>query len=292
MDSGDIRILDVPLPDGLTVRTDAYLPGAGQAQGIVVVCHGFMGHRRWGFLPELCLRLRNAGLAALSMDFTHNGYIYNAGEGPYHENGRFDPGIFRRNTISRECSDLGGMVRYISRTRLGGRIPHGAPIGLYGHSRGALSVILHALEREDCRAICTWATTSNPNFYTDHQKEVWRRNGCYEFTNPKSGLPLALDISYLEDLETNRERFRLLERVCRLKVPHLLVHGTMDLAVPPACSEKIFTAETDLKDKHLILLKTGHTFGFANNTSEFSQAFEIACRETVKWFHKYLAAGG
>ncbi len=292
MDSGDIRILDIPLPDGLTVRTDAYLPGAGPGRGIVVVCHGFMGHRRWGFLPELCRRLRNAGLAALSMDFTLNGYIHNAGGSPSHENSLLDPEIFRRNTISRESSDLGGVVRHISKNSFGGRIPHGAPVGLYGHSRGALSVILHALEREGCRAICTWATTSNPNFYTDHQKKVWRQNGFYEFTDPNSGLPLALDLSYLEDLETNCERFRLLDRVRRLKVPHLLVHGTMDLVVPPACSEKIYEAETDLTDKHLVLLKTGHTFGFANNSSAFSQAFEIACRETVMWFHKYLAAGG
>jgi len=289
MDAAGTRILEIPRPDGLTVRVEAYFPRNGQAAGIVVLCHGFKGHRRWGFLPELCSRLREAGLAALSMDFSRNGY---GGDGNRtSEEGRFDPEIFRTNTISRELDDLREVVRYISEKGLSGGAPNSLPVGLYGHSRGAISVILHAVETKNCEAICTWATTSDPNFFSDNQKEVWRRKGFYEFTDSRTGLSLALDIAYLEDLEENAARFRLAERVPRLTVPHLLVHGTLDLVVPSKCSEEIYRAETAMRDKHLILLKTGHTFGFGRDHRGPSPEFETAARETVLWFRKYLTTG-
>jgi dienelactone hydrolase len=274
--------------DGSNVRVDAYKPRTGQITGMVILCHGFRGHRRWGFFPQLCSRLQNAGIIAFAMDFSLNGYVYREGGGRSHEHARFDPEVFRKNTISREFNDLAEVVRYIASTPIRFGIPPGTPIGLYGHSRGALSVILHALENGSSRAICTWATTSNPNFYTDNQKESWRRNGFYEFTDSKNGSSLALDLAYLEDLESNSARYDFAERIRTLKVPHLLVHGTMDLVVPSLCTEKIHQAETDLKDKQMILLKTGHTFGFTDESIEFSPAFETACENTVLWFQKYL----
>jgi dienelactone hydrolase len=288
MDSDNIRILDIPTTGGSNVRVDAYLPPAGKPLGIVILCHGFKGHRRWGFLPELSRRLSDAGFAALAMDFSHNGYDHFPGGGRPGEHNHFDPEIFSKNTISRECIDLSDVIRYISTSRLDEGIPQDAPIGLYGHSRGALAVILHALEMEECQAICTWATTSNPNFYTNNQKESWRRNGFLKFTDSKNGSSLALDVGYLDDLEANSERFRLLDRVPHLHAPHLLVHGTMDLVVPAKCSENIYLAERDLQDRHMVLLKTGHTFGFTEESNEFSHAFEIASEETVRWFRKYL----
>jgi dienelactone hydrolase len=291
MDAADARIFDIPMPDGRNVRMDAYLPLAGRAAGIVILCHGFRGHRRWGFLPELSLRLRDAGLAAVSMDFSLNGFAHHPDTGPAQEGGRFDPEIFRKNTISRELSDLNAVVRYLSANGLGEDLPPHSPIGLYGHSRGAVSVILHALEEKGCRAICTWATTSDPNFFTDRQKQLWRQSGFFEFIDSQNGTALALDVTYLEDLEANRERFRLLEQVRHLTVPHLLVHGNMDMVVPPKCTEDLHRAETQLKDKHMVLLKTGHTFGYANMSSGTSQAFETAAGDTVRWFRKYLSAG-
>jgi dienelactone hydrolase len=288
MKTANAGIFDIPMPDGRNVRVDAYPAPEGRAAGIVVLCHGFRGHRRWGFLPELCVRLRDAGLAAVCMEFSLNGFTFPPAASPAQEHGRFDPELFRRNTISRELSDLNEVVHYLSANGLGDGFPPGAPIGLYGHSRGAVSVILHALERKLCRAICTWATTSDPNFFTDHQKQAWRQKGFYEFTDSQSGSTLALDVSYLEDLETNRERFRLLDRVRRLTVPHLLVHGTMDLVVPAKCSEDLNRAEVELKDKHMVLLRTGHTFGYAKNTTGASHAFEAAAGETARWFRKYL----
>jgi dienelactone hydrolase len=292
MDAADASIFDIPMPDGRSVRVDAYAPPGGSAAGMVILCHGFRGHRRWGFLPELCLRLRDAGLTAVSMDFSLNGFGHQPGSGPAPEHSRFDPEIFRKNTISRELSDLNEVVRHLSSNGLGEEFPPDSPIGLYGHSRGAVSVILHALEMKECRAICTWATTSNPNFFTDHQKQVWLQKGFYEFTDSRSGSALALDVAYLEDLETNGERFRLLEQVRRLRVPHLIVHGTMDLVVPAKCSEDLHRAETKLKDKHMVLLQTGHTFGFTVDHGESSQAFETAAGETVRWFRKYLTTRG
>lgn len=288
------RILsfEIPTGDGHPIRADLYPPSPQPAPAVVILCHGFKGYRRWGFLPDLGLALNRAGLAAVSMDFSMNGRSRNFSSDTDRRAPFSQPEVFSRNTIRRELDDLAAMIRVINSSRLDGRLSPDAPIGLFGHSRGALITLVTAIEHNNIRAICTWSTPADANFFTPEQKRKWRREGSYAFTDSRDGLALAIDIAYLDDLEKNAERYQVAGRIGSLKIPHLMVHGSQDLVVPPASAEMIFEAAGRPETSRIVTVKTGHTFGFTDPPGPSTAAFETARDETIRWFKNYLLRGG
>jgi alpha-beta hydrolase superfamily lysophospholipase len=284
------RILsfEIPTGDDYPIRADLYPPSPQSAPAVVILCHGFKGYRRWGFLPDLALGLSQAGIAAVSMDFSMNGRSRNFSSDTDRRAPFSHPEVFSKNTIRRELEDLAAMIRVIENTRLDGRLAPDAPIGLFGHSRGALISLVTALEHDNIRAICTWSTPADANFFTPEQKRKWRQEGVYAFTDARDGLALAIDIGYLDDLENNAERYQVAGRISGLGIPHLMVHGSQDLVVAPASAEMIFEAAGRPKNSRVLTVTTGHTFGFTESPGQPAAAFETARDETVRWFKNYL----
>jgi dienelactone hydrolase len=270
------------------VRADLYRP-AGYAVDdplphLAVLSHGFKGYRRWGFIPHLALALQSAGIATLSVGFSHNGRD-EAGEGG-------DPGfssveLFRRNTLRRERTDLETVLEWARSDDLTLQLADNAPIGLWGHSRGGIASILLALEDPDIRALSTWATACHPDTYKDAQKEKWREKGALEFNDVATRTRLGIGVAYLNDIEANADYYDLGVRAGDLTVPHLIIHGESDLAVPVADGQKFYDTEKIRADKKLLRLLTGHTFGYAEGN--VSEALTKATEATAKWFVEHLS---
>jgi dienelactone hydrolase len=285
------KTYDIPVEGGRFVRADQYIPLGGAVRGVIILCHGFKAHRQWGFIPELANRLRQAGFLALPIDFSHNGCIPDGPNRTKDASPYANPDLFRKNTIQKEFEDLSAAVRHVYRSRLENHFPPHTPIGLFGHSRGGFVSILYALEKKDVHAICSWSATSDPDFYTDRQKKIWRDTGSFAFPPSEGQTALSVGTDYLDDLEANADRYRLVERVSQLRTPHLLVHGAMDMVIPAECSKAIYQAETKLKHKRLVTIQTGHTFGCTENCFSPNPAFERASEETIQWFQDYLSIG-
>ncbi|MEE9269941.1 MAG: hypothetical protein V3V49_06735 [Candidatus Krumholzibacteria bacterium] len=311
-----VHTIEVPTGDDFPVYGDLYMPASGSPLGIVVLTHGFKGYRTWGFFPYLARSLRDAGMAAFAMDFSHNGR--SAGGGPAereaqepsagtaegHTAGSSDPtaaspyphpGLFSRNTIRREIDDLAAVIRYIEDGGLGDYFASPPPIGLHGHSRGGVVAILNTLEHPEVNAVCTWATPDDPDTFTTAQKEKWRRKGVYDFVLAEDGIPLSVSVAYLDDLEGNHAAYHVAERARALRVPLLVVHGEADMVVPVAGARRLHAAPESLDDKRLLILRTGHSFGLAypySPASTTSQALTDAVAETVDWFKTHFASGG
>lgn len=305
--------IQVPRADGHAVRGDLYLPPDRTPAAVVVLCHGFKGYKTWGFFPYLAGRLRDAGIAALAIDFSLNGtFPEESEEGKPSSAGqtRREPGsapraritryvrpdLFRENTVARERGDLASTLRALAQDGLGGRIDPSSPVGLFGHSRGGVSAILAALEHASVEALCTWSTPDHPDHLTARQKAVWRRLGEYDFADAIDGTPLSLSVAYLDDLERHRDIYDLRRRVDRLNVPHLVVHGEMDLAVPVRCARDLHEAERRLGDKKLLIIgRTGHTFGVSDppglDTENPPRALVEVSDATVDWFDTRLTKG-
>lgn len=285
--SATVQTLSIATADDHPVRADLYGPTDGDA--LVILCHGFKGHRRWGFFPYLGERLQAAGLPSLSMDFSYNGTVRDD-DAPGEQ--YVSPELFEKNTLRRELDDLKSVVAFV---RNGGLAESATPtrIGLMGHSRGAVSATLLAVEDAGIDALVSWSSTDDPDFYTDRQKEIWRRDNRFGFTESSENARLAMGIDYLVDLEENHGFYLLRERVRELETPHLLVHGEVDLVIPPQGSCAIYEAETQTRAKKLVALKTGHTFGVAYPPPEkldvIPSALAEAASETVDWFVTHLA---
>lgn len=295
------RSIEVPTADAFAVRGDLYLPPASPPSAAIILCHGFKGFRRWGFFPYLAGRLRDAGLVACVLDFSFNGTnveVEGAPERPAEAmtGPRFArPDLFRMNTLGREISDLAFVLRAAGEDGFQGAIDPSLPIGLFSHSRGAIAAMVNACENGGIRALCTWSAPDHPDRFTARQKTIWRRCGDLDFTDAVDGTPLSLSVAYLDDLERNRESYDLRRRAAALEIPYLIVHGEMDLAVPPRCAHALYDAGKGRDGCRLLVFRTGHTFGVNDppgmDNDRPSAALSRACDATVEWFEGHLTRG-
>lgn len=277
------RTFEIPRGDGFPVIADFYRPATAAYGAIVIICHGFKGHRRWAFIPHVAASLSEAGVGALAIDMSLNGADAAAGLYVY-------PERFERNTLAREVDDLRATIRFVAEGSLD--IP-GADtrFGFLGHSRGAVPCTIAAIEYPGARALCTWSAPPDPDTFTHAQKARWRREGVYAFTNA-NGTTLGVGIDYLDDLERNHATYHLAERVKELRVPHLIVHGESDMVVPAAGARTLHAAERHSPDSRLVMIRTGHTFGIPYpapaTLDRVPAALEAATEATVSWFVEHL----
>ena len=307
-----VETIEIPTADAFPVRGDVYAPvsapaptpharpvsqSAGRpasqpARGLVVLAHGFKGYKTWGFLPYLATRFCDAGFLALSIDFSFNGTFPET----RHELTRYPRAdLFQNNTLEREYEDLRAVIQFVEGDHLAAYVRPSVPLGLYGHSRGGIAALLNALENDRIKALCTWSAPDDPDSFTPQQKEKWRRQGTYDFTDARDGTSLSLSVRYLDDLEKNCDTYRLCERAAGLRVPHLIVHGEMDLAVNAAAARALHAAESGLTDKRLLAFRTGHTFGITESPDGAlglpPRPLVEAADATVSWFATYLTKG-
>jgi pimeloyl-ACP methyl ester carboxylesterase len=274
----------IPTSDDHPVVVDTYPAASGSR--VVVMCHGFKGHRRWGFIPGLAAGLAEAGVSAAAMDFSLNGHL---APGVTDVTDAFlSPEAFRRNTIARERDDLARTLDWVRRGGDGCVAP-GAAVGLWAHSRGCVAAILAALDDPSISAIATWSAVAHPDFYTGRQKARWREQGAYEFTDGVTGSDLAVGVDYLDDLERHRDDYALAERAGGLRAAHLIIHGEQDMVIPFGDAVRLYDALEMAADKKLLRLATGHTFGYEAGAT--SEALDRAVHATVEWFDEYLPSG-
>ncbi|MDH4036178.1 MAG: prolyl oligopeptidase family serine peptidase [Candidatus Krumholzibacteria bacterium] len=285
-------VVSIPTLDTHPVIADWYpaLTRDGEpSPHLVIMCHGFKGYRRWGFIPLVALRLQDEGFGALVMDFSHNGRVPEDGQARLSLDATFvAPALFRNNTIARELDDLSAVIAWVrgaGPSALG--IPVNPRIALWGHSRGGLVAAVKALEDPSIAALATWSALAHPQHYTERQKKLWRDRGELVFTDYATGTSLALGLELLEDMEKNRDRYAVGERAEELTTPHLVVHGEHDPTVPVAQSYTFYDTPTIKADKKLLRLLTGHTYGYDDGRIA-SEALENATRATVEWFDSYL----
>jgi alpha-beta hydrolase superfamily lysophospholipase len=284
----------VPTGDDHPVVADFYAP-PGMAMGTplaraVVMCHGFKGHRRWGFIPYMAQRLREAGIATVAIDFSHNGRVPTENPAPDTADAPFvAPQLFQANTLGRERSDLAATLTWLRSPKSGGPflVNETAPVGLWGHSRGGVSVILTALDDPAVRAVSTVATTNHPDTYSEHQKERWHREGAFKFTDSDSGTKLAIGIEYLRELEREHDTYNLVSRAGELRAAHLIVHGEHDVVVPVFDGQRFYEVEEMHADKKFLRMFTGHLFGFAPD-KPVNEVLTQTGDKTIEWFDEYL----
>ncbi len=236
---------------GRPVRAD--LHAAGEDAPTVIVCHGFKGFRAWGFFPWLCERVRECGLNALRIDFSHNGV----------ERTDFDRlDLFLLDTWTRHQDDLAGVTDLLA-----------GPLYIVGHSRGGADAILHAAANPRIERVVTLAAVADATRAPPDAEEKLRELGYYPFPNVRTKQVMPVSRHQLEDGRNHDVPAAARAIADR---PLLLIHGDADESVP--VSDARVLADAHGGAETMILEDAGHTFGaghpFAGPTPALRRAVD------------------
>lgn len=276
---GTIR--DIAIVEGgpFPVRVDLRTRRPGERRPVVIVLHGFLGYKGWGFFPYLSGRIADAGFHVVTATFSMSGVDESTG--------RFaEPERFARNTVSAELEDARRVARAVRAGALEPDAPAAGRWALLGHSRGGAVALLAAAETPETRSLVTWSTVARLDRYTAARKAAWRRSGALVFPDERADGPLRLDYAYYEDIDRNREAFDLRRAAGRLAVPHLMVHGERDGAVTLREAETLLAVPRPAETRFEIVRGAGHTFNVTHPMRRPTPALERAIEASVDWLRR------
>ena len=227
-----------------------------EQKGIIVFCHGFKGFKDWGCWQMIADYFVDNGFAFLKFNFSHNGLgLDNAAD--------FDQlDKFAVNTLGKEMKDIQSVEQFVVN-----ELPTIAPIinteniFIIGHSKGGVSALLYCSQyATNIKKVCTWASPFDfHRSWNSKFRSKWRADGVQYIKNARTNQMMPLDISVLDDLERNEEKYSLANASKKLSIPYLIIQGTDDQAV------KI--EEFNLLKKHFtkagthIIADANHVFG-------------------------------
>jgi len=264
------------------IRGDLHLPVETDGAPVVIICHGFKGFKDWGGFPYAAERFALKGFAAMRINFSLNGI-----EDDFEEFTALER--FAHNSISRQLDDMRDLVDAIS---VGEIVPEDCDtsrIALVGHSLGGGVVIVHAGEDDRIGAVSSWAGVADFMRWGKKTRAEWRMSGRMEVQNSRTGRMMPMDVSMLEDIEANTERFDIPAAVARLARPLLIVHGDQDVSVPLEEGTRIAAAADPARSRFVVVPNADHTFGVRHPFEGATPAFRTVLEETVRFLHDALA---
>jgi dienelactone hydrolase len=250
------------------ILVDVRSGGRGSPRPAVIVLHGFKGFKDWGMFPPLAERLARAGFTAVTLNLSGSG-VDDAGDFSL-------PERFAHDTFTAELTDLGRVADALALGALGVSPP--SSLGLVGHSRGGGIAVLQAARDPRVRALVTWSAISTVDRWPAPERAEWRAAGVKEIRNARTGQVLPLYPDVLDDIECNRAALDIAAAASRIRVPWLIVHGTVDESVPLAEGERLAATASAGSSRFLPIENAGHTFGAAHpwngGTAELERVFE------------------
>lgn len=247
----------IDLGGGHAIHGEVKAVEDGTAKPVLVLSHGYRGHKDWGFWPEVSRRFAEQGFYTVSYDFAR---ISARNEG---QDERIVAAV---STVSREVRDIEAVVGEIRK----GALPlaeqaDAQRTALLGHSRSGGSSIIYAAEHGNVSAIV-----------------VWNGGGAPVRLNSEPGSqPSLQEQAILADIESSGERFNIVERFKGLSIPALLVQGDADNERLLAQNKRLQEAAPE---QHFVSIAGGdHTFGavhpYEGTTRELDEAFS----ETIQF---------
>ena len=263
--------------DGQVVACSLSLPDNHEqttALPVVFIVHGFKGFKDWGFFPELARRIANAGLAAIRLNFSHNGVGLDADEQDFT---RLD--LFRRNRPSYELSDLLTAVDAVKNNQLfAAHKLDSDRIGFLGHSRGGPISILAGSKFEGAPVV-TWASVRRLA-WNPVQAEAFTNEGELRIPNARTGQIMTLDKSAYDDITPLPTSLDVNPALRKLGRRFLGLHGDQDQAVPLTSLDGLFEAAGQSVPEESTIAAADHVMNarhpYQGTTPELDQAISLS----------------
>jgi len=227
----------------------------------VIICHGFKGYKEQMHLLSLARELAKNGILAFRFDFG-NGIGESYGKMADIKFGQY-------------LKDLKAAVDFISRQKIVDK----NKFGLAGHSLGGQLVMHYAPSDKRIKVIADLAgvISSKADVRQMQQYQEAKRAGYFIAYSRSKKRSLEIKFEYLKDLLS----YDTAEKIKKIRIPTLIVHGTHDVSVPLGHSRLAYKL---LKDpKKLAVIKN------APHTWRQPKYYKRINPVVVDWFKKYLS---
>lgn len=211
------------------ILVDYFFKKDGTPKPIVIFCHGYKGFKDWGAWDVVAETFAEAGYFFVKFNFSHNGgTIAQPIDFP-------DLEAFGENNYTKELNDLEAIISHISNDDFhfrGECTQHN--ISLIGHSRGGGIVTIKASTSSKIANVISWAGVSDyaSRFPKGEALQNWKNSGVYYVINGRTKQEMPHFYQFFEDFQANKTRLDIERATKNLKIPHLIIHGTTDPAVP------------------------------------------------------------
>jgi pimeloyl-ACP methyl ester carboxylesterase len=264
-------------PDRI-IRGDLY-PAKGPSKGTLVICHGFKGYKDWGMFPYLAERF-SQDLDTVTFNFSHNGIGENLQD--FTELKKFAV-----NTYSKELEDLDAVVQAVLHNRLPQAVK-APPLFLLGHSRGGGVSLIYSFDYpERIAGVISVNGVTYVDIFSEEQKAEMRAKGRSYVANARTGQQMPLDKAILDDIEENRERFDIYERVKTAKVPIVLIQAEKDSERLRAGSAKLVECNPDVQ--WITIPGGSHTMGAVHPFQGTTDALEATINHARQFMERIVS---
>lgn len=246
----------------------------------LIIVHGFKGFKDWGFFPFAGNYFSKHGYFVITFNFSHNGIGENLTE--FTELNKF-----AENTFSLEINELSQIINAYKNNFFGKSGFNS--IGLIGYSRGGAVSILTAAQKSEIKAAAVWSSISKLDRYSERQKFEWRKKGFIEFFNSGTKQTMKMNLSFLDDIEKNKNTTLNIEKAVRkLDRPFLIAHGSQDLTSPIQEAKQLYEWSNKEQTEFYEIHAAGHTFNVKHPFEGTNEKLENLLNKTKMFFKQNL----
>jgi pimeloyl-ACP methyl ester carboxylesterase len=260
------------------IVTDVFYNKNGIRKPMVIFAHGYKGYKDWGCWNLIAETFAKQNIVFVKFNFSHNGGT------PDQPIDFPDLQAFGYNNYTKELDDLQSVIDWVhSETEFKDEIDL-SRITLIGHSRGGGIVILKSCEDRRISKVITWAGVADfeSRFPKGDGLIKWKQEGVIFIENSRTKQQMPLYYQFYENFIDNKERLHIETAAKKLKIPHLIFHGTDDQAVSLEDAKKF--NKWNPKSEFIPVINGNHTFGSKHPWKEESlpqQLQEIADNSIV-----------
>ncbi|MEE2681243.1 MAG: alpha/beta fold hydrolase [Planctomycetota bacterium] len=196
---------------------------SGGGRGTVLIAHGFKGYKDYGMFPRLARVVASAGWSSVRFNFAHSGMTRNQET--------FErPDLFALDTWNAQVRDLNALVAAVRAGELSAVSP-GAPVVLFGHSRGGLASILAAGRGLEVDGVFSLAAPADPCRLSDEHVAQLSEGRGVEVTSDRTGQTLLIGPPFLHEITGDPDAHDVLAMAEAIQAPLVVAHGSDDATV-------------------------------------------------------------
>lgn len=238
------------------ILVDLFYEQTGTQKPLVIFVHGYKGYKNWGIFDKMNQYFVDGGFALLKFNFSHNGGT------PEQPIDFPDLEAFGTNNYTKELSDVQTVINWISNNTDHHHEIDVNQIYLIGHSRGGGISTLTAAADSRIKKIVTWASVSTLDrsfFHEGPELTKWKETGVTYIINGRTKQNMPHYIQFYEDYIQNQAKLNIKSAAKKINVPHLIIHGNGDVAVPFFHAENLHSWNSN--SKLVNILNANHVFG-------------------------------